>query len=76
MSALWDDPPYVRDPSTGIPEGKFRVTKLDTFDHDEYGCGLFDSFAEALAFAREKATGAGTTRYRIWNHKQEVLQTL
>ena len=78
MCALWDDPPFVRDPSEGIPSGKFRVTELDRYDHDEWGAGDFDSFEEAMQCAREKQANCAHNYivHRIWNDQQQVVETI
>lgn len=78
MCALWSDSPYVRDPSSGIPSGRYRVTELDTYDHDEWGVGDFDSIEAAVRYAREKQAKRGHDRvvHRVWDDQQQVLETI
>jgi hypothetical protein len=78
MCALWDDPPYVRDPSDGISSGKYRVTELATYDHDEWGVGDFDTIEAAVQCAREKQEkrSHGYIVHRVWNDKQRVIETI
>jgi len=78
MCALWHDPPYVMDPSEGIASGKFRVSELDTYDHDEVMLKDFDTFEEALAFAmtRQRERGGGSQLHRIWNDAQQVVKVV
>jgi len=77
MCALWDEPPFVRDPSEGIPIGKFRVTELDTYDHDEWGRGDFTSLEEARARAIELQADRSHDFivHRIWNDQRLVIET-
>ena len=77
MCALWDDPPFVRDPSENIPTGMFRVTELDTWDHDEWGRGDFESLQKAVQHARILcAEEDGSKVYRVWNDQQQVVETI
>jgi hypothetical protein len=75
MCALWDDPPFVRDPSENIPEGMFRVSELDTWDHDEWGRGDFKSLEEAVQRARTLRAKDGSKVYRVWSDQRQVVYT-
>lgn len=73
MCAMWDDPPFVRDPSDGIRQGRFRVTELDTYDHDEWTIKEFGNEKEAKKYAAEMQKEKSGRIYRVWNDKKRII---
>ncbi len=75
MSALWDDPPYVDNPASSTPAGKFMVTHLDKFDYDETRLKVFDTLEEAVKYAEKRQSKAPDTltAHRVWDDKGKIV---